>query len=228
MQRVTFLSLVLLRVDVELPALHYRRALDSLPRGAINATEDHVDLILLDELPGFGFRNTIRRCTVLEVQIYLPPQQATLRIDVIDHHLGHVRIGDTQEREWTRLVRDYSHLDGSDDSVMAFLSQTWLLVMRGGRCTGRLAAGPAGLEPAVRTGSAQPEHVELVAPSAVLAPLDQLVEGETKAPRVRRAVAAHGSRRASRRPRRPSTHHTRLPRSCPGRFSSTRRSPPAP
>ncbi len=111
-QRVTFLSLVLLRVDVELPALHYGRALDSLPRRAVNATEDHVDLILLHELPGFGFRNTIRRCTILEVQIYLPPQQATLRIDVIDHHFRHVRVGDTQKREWTRYVGDYAYLDG--------------------------------------------------------------------------------------------------------------------
>ncbi len=110
---MTFLSLVLLRVNVELPALHHRRALDRLSRGAIDATEDYVDLILLDELPGFGFGNAIRRCTVLEIQIYLPPQQSTLCIDVIDHHLCHVRVGDTQERERTRLVGDYSHLDGS-------------------------------------------------------------------------------------------------------------------
>ena len=112
-ERVTFLSLVLLGVDVKLLALHYSRTLDSLPRGAINATEDHIDLILLDELGGFGFRHAICSCTVLKVQIDLPPQQATLCIDVINHHLGHVCVGDTHEREWTRLVRDYSYLDGS-------------------------------------------------------------------------------------------------------------------
>ena len=55
----------------------------------------NVHLILLDELPRFGFRNAIRRCAVLEIEVYLPPQQSTLRIDVIDHHLGHVRVGDT-------------------------------------------------------------------------------------------------------------------------------------
>jgi len=111
-ERVTFLSLVLLWVNVKLLAIHYSRTLDSLPRGAINATEDHIDLILLDELSSFGFRYTICSCTVLEVQIYLSPQQATLCIDVLNHHLGHVCIGDTHERECTRLVGDYAHLDG--------------------------------------------------------------------------------------------------------------------
>src|SRR5439155_11704115 len=111
-ERVTFLSLVLLWVNVKLLAIHYSRTLDSLPRGAINATEDHVDSILLDELGCFGFRYAIGSCTVLEVQLDLPPQQATLGIDVVDHHRGHICIGDTHEREWTRLVRDYSHLDG--------------------------------------------------------------------------------------------------------------------
>jgi hypothetical protein len=76
-ERVTFLSLVLLWVNVKLLALHYSRTLDSLPRGAINVTEDHIDLILLDELSSLGFRYTICSCTVLKVQIYLPPQQAT-------------------------------------------------------------------------------------------------------------------------------------------------------
>ena len=83
-----------------------------MPRGAIDAAEYHVDLILLDEFLGLGFRNTVCGCTVLDEQIYLPPQQATLCVDVVDHHFGHVRVGDTQEREWTRLVRDYSHLYG--------------------------------------------------------------------------------------------------------------------
>jgi hypothetical protein len=111
-ERVRFLSLVLLWVDVKLLALYYSRTLDSLPGGALNATEDHVDLILLDELSSFGFRHTVCSCTVLKVQIYLSPQQATLCIDVINHHFGHVSIGDTTERECTRLIRDYSHLDG--------------------------------------------------------------------------------------------------------------------
>lgn len=59
--------------------------------GPVDAAEDHVNLILLDELSRLGFPNAIGRCTVLEVQIELPPQQATLCIDVVYHHLGHVR-----------------------------------------------------------------------------------------------------------------------------------------
>jgi len=55
-------------------------------------------LILLDELGGFGFRHTVRGCTVLKVQIYPPPQQATLCVDVINRHFGDVGIGDTTER----------------------------------------------------------------------------------------------------------------------------------
>jgi len=37
------------------------------------------------------------RRTVLKVQLDLPPQQATLGIDVINHHSGHVGIGNTRE-----------------------------------------------------------------------------------------------------------------------------------
>ncbi|MNS97474.1 hypothetical protein D3C72_1318080 [compost metagenome] len=46
-ERVTFLPFILLWVNVELLALHYRRTFDGLPRGAINAAEDYIDLILL-------------------------------------------------------------------------------------------------------------------------------------------------------------------------------------
>ena len=55
-ERVTFLPLVLLRVDVERFAILYSRTFDSLPCGAINAAEDHIDMILLDELGGLGCR----------------------------------------------------------------------------------------------------------------------------------------------------------------------------
>ena len=65
-ERVTFLSLVLLWVNVELLAIHYSRTLDSLPRGAINATEDHIDLILLDELiiTPFPEQVPLRQCNL--------------------------------------------------------------------------------------------------------------------------------------------------------------------
>jgi hypothetical protein len=70
----------LLWVNVKLLSIHYSRTLDSLPRGAINATEDHIDLILLDELSSFGFRYTIYSCTVLKVQIYLSPPFALMSL----------------------------------------------------------------------------------------------------------------------------------------------------
>ena len=66
-ERVTFLSLVLLWVDVELLAICYSRTLDGLPGRAIDAPEDHVYMILLDELRSFGFRDAIGCRTVLKV-----------------------------------------------------------------------------------------------------------------------------------------------------------------
>ena len=50
-QRIGLLPLVLLGVDVEGLALDDRRALDRLPRRAVDAAEDDVDPVLLDELP---------------------------------------------------------------------------------------------------------------------------------------------------------------------------------
>src|SRR5207245_1017209 len=64
-ERVALLSLVLLRVDVKRLALHYNRTLDGLPRGAVDPTEDHIDMILLDELGGFGFGYRVGGRTVL-------------------------------------------------------------------------------------------------------------------------------------------------------------------
>ena len=46
-QRVALLPLVLLRVDVERVALLDRRALDGLARGAVDAAEDDVDVLLV-------------------------------------------------------------------------------------------------------------------------------------------------------------------------------------
>src|SRR6476659_7657861 len=70
----------------------------------------HIDLIL-DEFFSLGLRNAIGRCAVLEIQIYLPPQQATLCIDVIDYHFGHVCISDTQKRKRPRYIGDYPYLN---------------------------------------------------------------------------------------------------------------------
>jgi hypothetical protein len=111
-ERVALLPLVLLRVDVERLALHDGGALDRLPRGAVDAAEDHIDPVLPDELGGLGGRDTVRRGTVLEDQIEPSPQQPALGVDLVDHHPGHVRIGDADERQGPRLVSDHAHLDG--------------------------------------------------------------------------------------------------------------------
>jgi hypothetical protein len=68
-----------------------------VPRGTIDATEDHVDLVLLDQFRRFGFRHAIRGRAVFHDQVDVPPQQAALRIDVIDHHLRDICTGDAQE-----------------------------------------------------------------------------------------------------------------------------------
>ena len=58
--------------------------------GPVDAAEDHVNLILLDELSRLGFPNAIGRCTVLEVQIELPPQLAMVALLGL---LQHVQMG---------------------------------------------------------------------------------------------------------------------------------------
>ena len=98
-QRVAFLALVLLRVDVELPALHDGRAFDGLPRGAVDAAEEHVDLVVLDELGRLGFRDAVDGRAVFEEELELPPEQAAAGVDVVDHHLRHIGIGDAHERK---------------------------------------------------------------------------------------------------------------------------------
>ena len=70
-ERVTFLALVLLGVDVKLPALDDGGTLDGLPRGAVDAAEDHIDLVVLDELGRFGFRDAVDGGAVLEVEFDL-------------------------------------------------------------------------------------------------------------------------------------------------------------
>src|SRR5207248_10160646 len=110
-QRVTLLSLVLLRIDVELLALHHSRTLDRLPHRAVDATDDHIDVILLNELRCLDLPDAICGFAVLEVQLDLSAQQTTRGIDVVDHHPRHVRVGDTHERKGTRLVCDHADLD---------------------------------------------------------------------------------------------------------------------
>jgi hypothetical protein len=113
-ERVALLTLVLLRVDVEGLAIHHGGTLDGLPRRAVDAAEEHIDVVLLDELGGLCFGFAVDSRAVLEVQLHAAPQQAARRVDVVDHHLGDVGIGDAHEGDWTRLVCDHSHLDGAE------------------------------------------------------------------------------------------------------------------
>jgi hypothetical protein len=111
-ERVGLLALVLLGIDVERLALGDGRLLDGLPRGAVDAAEDDVDLIALDELLRLGGRDRVVGRAVLEMQLDVAPQQAALRIDVADDHPGHVGVREPDERERAALVGDDSHLDG--------------------------------------------------------------------------------------------------------------------
>ena len=52
---------------------------------------------------------------VLEMQLEVPAEQAALGVDVADDHPGDVGVGEPDERERARLVRDDPHLDGVID-----------------------------------------------------------------------------------------------------------------
>ena len=120
-QRVALLALVLLGVDVERLALVDGRALDRLPGRAVDAAEDDVDV---DPAP--------RACAALAaatlssvalsstIQLDRPAEQAARGVDVVDHHLGDVGVGDAHERERAGLVGDQAHPDQGPEA--------WLLV----------------------------------------------------------------------------------------------------
>src|SRR2546430_294234 len=93
--------------------MHDGRTLDCLSHGAVDPTEDHVDLILLDQLGGLFCPHAVRRFAVLEIQLELLPEQTAVCIDVVDHHPGDVRIGDPHERERAGLVRYDADLDAA-------------------------------------------------------------------------------------------------------------------
>ena len=111
-QRIAFLAFVLLGVDVEPPALHDGGAFDGLPRGAVDATEDHLHLVLRHKLGRLGFRDGVGRCAVLEIELDLPPQQAAVGVDLVNHHPCHVGVGAAHERKCSRFFRDHADFDG--------------------------------------------------------------------------------------------------------------------
>jgi hypothetical protein len=112
MSGVAFLALVLLRVDVELPALGDRGALDGLTGGTVDAPKQHIDFVVLDELGGLGGGDAIYGCAVLQVQLELPPEQTAAGIDVVDQHFRHVRIRSAHGRKRSRLLGDNAYFDG--------------------------------------------------------------------------------------------------------------------
>src|SRR5207302_8530083 len=103
--------------DVKRPALDDRGALDGLTRGTEDAAEDHVDLVVLDKLRCLGFSDAVDRRTILQEEIDLSPQQAAAGIDVINHHAGNIRVGDTHCQKRTGLVRNDAHLYGQFSHV---------------------------------------------------------------------------------------------------------------
>ena len=105
-QRVTLLALVLLRVDVERLGLVDHRSLDGLSRGAVDAAHDDVDGRPLDELRRGGFRHAVVGGAVLDEQLDGTTEEAAACVDVIDHHLGDVDVGDSHERQGAGLIGD--------------------------------------------------------------------------------------------------------------------------
>ena len=116
-QRVGLLPLVLLGVDVEGLAFDDRRALDRLARRAVDAAEDDIDPVLLDELPRRCRGQLVVRPAVLDDQLDVPAEQPALGVDVADDHPGDVGVRGSDEREGAGLVRDDSDLDGVTDGV---------------------------------------------------------------------------------------------------------------
>jgi hypothetical protein len=103
---VALLALVLLRVDVQLPGLVDHRSLDGLSRGAVDAAHDDVHGGTLDELRRYGFRHVVVGGAVLDEQLDGATEKAATGVDVIDHHLGDVGIGDAHEGKRAGLIGD--------------------------------------------------------------------------------------------------------------------------
>ena len=116
-----FLPFVLLRIDEELPALHDGGTFDRLTRGRVDPAEDHVDLVLFDELRCLGLRDAVGRRAVLQVKLDRPSQQAAFGVELADHHLRNVGVGAAHESKRSGLLRDHSDFDGSVCHTHPFL-----------------------------------------------------------------------------------------------------------
>ncbi len=79
---------------------------------SVDAAENHIYLILLDESGSCCCGNAVRGSAVFNEKLDLTTQQAASGVDVVDNHSGDVCIGDAGERKGTRLVCDDADLDG--------------------------------------------------------------------------------------------------------------------
>ena len=167
-ERIGFLSFILLGIDVERAALDDDRLLDGLPRRAVDAAEDDIDAVVLHELRGAGGRDDVVRLAVLEAQLDVPPEQATLGVEIADDHPGHVGIGEPHDRERARLIRDDSHLDRTAASVCAFKVRHATLPRSGARlsaaCSRRSRRARGSVESRVRRDIGRTPHFEPAPP----------------------------------------------------------------
>ena len=60
----------------------------------------------LDELRRGGFRHVVVGRAVLDEQLDRATEQAAAVVDVVDHHLGDVDVGDAHEGEGAGLIGD--------------------------------------------------------------------------------------------------------------------------
>ena len=112
-QRIRFLPLVLLGVDVERLTLGHRRPLDRLPGGAEDTAQDDVDPVLVDQLLRLGRGNRVVGGAVLDVELERPAEQAALGVDVAEDHPDDVCVRQPGRLQRPGLVGDHSHPDRS-------------------------------------------------------------------------------------------------------------------
>jgi len=103
-ERVVFLPLVLLGVDVKRLALHHRRFLDGLPGRAEDAAQEHVDVVFPDELGGGGGRLRVVGCAVLDEQFEATAEQAAACIGFVHDQCRDVGLSAPHDGKGARLV----------------------------------------------------------------------------------------------------------------------------
>jgi hypothetical protein len=110
-ERVVFLPLVLLGVDVERLAVHHRRLLDGLPGRAEDAAQEDVDMVILDELGGGGRRLLVVGRAVLDDQLDVAAEQAAGRVEFVHDQCRDVGLAGAHDAEGAGLVGDHADLD---------------------------------------------------------------------------------------------------------------------